>query len=195
MINKICFSLTLLLILTVRFLPLFECWATECSDFPWHIQLYRFPTCRQICFWFISLLRCSLGRSKLKLQQCRKNLYIQFSFNKACLRSFSEDCQNAPTSFEDQWAIIFTPGRVLYLNMGVLAALYRYGWYIIVISSGVEKPEEEAEKMEASPVKPRKLISLQYNTSDSENEETREERKARIVSFLFVFLLNNTECI
>ncbi|KAK3610437.1 hypothetical protein CHS0354_016614 [Potamilus streckersoni] len=31
------------------------------------------------------------------------------------------------------------------------------------------------------PPKPRKLISLQYNYSDSEGEETREERKARIV--------------
>ena len=30
--------------------------------------------------------------------------------------------------------------------------------------------------------KPRRLISLQYNYSDSEEEETREERKARIVS-------------
>ena len=31
-------------------------------------------------------------------------------------------------------------------------------------------------------VKPRRLISLQYNYSDSEDDETREERKARIVS-------------
>ena len=30
--------------------------------------------------------------------------------------------------------------------------------------------------------KPRKLLSLQYNYSDSEDEETREDRKARIVS-------------
>ena len=30
--------------------------------------------------------------------------------------------------------------------------------------------------------KPRRLISLQYNYSDSDEEETREERKARIVS-------------
>ena len=33
-----------------------------------------------------------------------------------------------------------------------------------------------------SPSKPQKLISLQYNLSDSEDEETRDERKARIVS-------------
>ena len=34
------------------------------------------------------------------------------------------------------------------------------------------------------PVKPtaRRLVALQYNYSDSEDEETREERKARIVS-------------
>ena len=30
--------------------------------------------------------------------------------------------------------------------------------------------------------KPRRLVALQYNYSDSEDEETREERKARIVS-------------
>ena len=29
--------------------------------------------------------------------------------------------------------------------------------------------------------KPRRLIALSYNYSDSDNEETREERKARIV--------------
>lgn len=29
--------------------------------------------------------------------------------------------------------------------------------------------------------KPRKLLSLQYNPYDSDDEETREERKARIV--------------
>ncbi len=34
----------------------------------------------------------------------------------------------------------------------------------------------EAEK------KPRRLLALQYNYSDSEDEETRDERKARIVS-------------
>ena len=33
-----------------------------------------------------------------------------------------------------------------------------------------------------SPLKQQKLISLQYNLSDSEDEETRGERKARIVS-------------
>ena len=30
--------------------------------------------------------------------------------------------------------------------------------------------------------KPRKLIALQYNYSDSEDEDTRVERRARIVS-------------
>ena len=36
-----------------------------------------------------------------------------------------------------------------------------------------------------SPAKPQKLISLHYN-SDSEDEETREERKLRIVSLLMI---------
>ncbi len=40
----------------------------------------------------------------------------------------------------------------------------------------LESPKPEKEK------KPRRLLSLQYNISDSEDEETREERKARIVS-------------
>lgn len=30
--------------------------------------------------------------------------------------------------------------------------------------------------------RPRKLVSLQYNYSDSEDEESREDRKARVVS-------------
>ncbi len=33
--------------------------------------------------------------------------------------------------------------------------------------------------------KPRKLVSLMYNYSDSEDGETRDERKARIVSLSF----------
>lgn len=33
-----------------------------------------------------------------------------------------------------------------------------------------------------SPPKPRKLVSLQYNFSDDEDDETREDRKCRIVS-------------
>ena len=36
--------------------------------------------------------------------------------------------------------------------------------------------------VEVTKPRPRKLIALQYNYSDSEDEETREERKARIVS-------------
>lgn len=39
----------------------------------------------------------------------------------------------------------------------------------------------------SSPPK-RKLISLQYNLSDSEDEESREERKARVVRFMVVYL-------
>lgn len=39
----------------------------------------------------------------------------------------------------------------------------------------------------SSPPK-RKLISLQYNLSDSEDEESREERKARVVRFMVVVL-------
>ncbi|KAL5021102.1 hypothetical protein ScPMuIL_000257 [Solemya velum] len=39
-------------------------------------------------------------------------------------------------------------------------------------------PPEPDEKV--SPPKPRKLIALQYNYSDSEDDETREERKARV---------------
>lgn len=34
----------------------------------------------------------------------------------------------------------------------------------------------------ASVKKPRKLLSLKYNYSDSDDDETREERKARVVS-------------
>ncbi len=45
-------------------------------------------------------------------------------------------------------------------------------------SEPVQPPKVEKEK------KPRRLLSLQYNISDSEDEETREERKARIVSVL-----------
>ena len=40
--------------------------------------------------------------------------------------------------------------------------------------------------------KPRKLISLSYNYSDSDDEETREERKARIVGLLDTFQYLNT---
>lgn len=39
----------------------------------------------------------------------------------------------------------------------------------------------------SSPPK-RKLISLQYNLSDSEDDESREERKARVVRFMVVYL-------
>jgi hypothetical protein len=45
--------------------------------------------------------------------------------------------------------------------------------------------DEGALKKEVAE-KPRKLLSLQYNYSDSEDEETREERKARIVSILII---------
>ncbi len=37
--------------------------------------------------------------------------------------------------------------------------------------------------------RPRRLLALQYNYSDSEDEETREERKARIVSDQLVALI------
>ena len=40
--------------------------------------------------------------------------------------------------------------------------------------------------------KPRKLLSLQYNYSDSDDDETREERKARIVSI--TTYMYNREC-
>ncbi|KAL3865183.1 hypothetical protein ACJMK2_006800 [Sinanodonta woodiana] len=43
-----------------------------------------------------------------------------------------------------------------------------------------EKLSQPVAKKTNTPPKPRKLISLQYNYSDSEGEETREERKARI---------------
>ncbi|OWF42884.1 biorientation of chromosomes in cell division protein 1-like 1 [Mizuhopecten yessoensis] len=51
--------------------------------------------------------------------------------------------------------------------------------------SVIPKVTEMTEKVTASaraatPGKPRRLISLQYNYSDSDDEETREERKARI---------------
>lgn len=48
--------------------------------------------------------------------------------------------------------------------------------------SSDSSPEKSVEKIKQ---KPRKLIALQYNYSDSEEEETREERKARIVCILF----------
>ena len=48
-----------------------------------------------------------------------------------------------------------------------------------------EMPAEGAT-VEVPRQKPRRLISLQYNYSDSDEEETREERKARIVSEDFV---------
>lgn len=41
-------------------------------------------------------------------------------------------------------------------------------------------PVTDDDKQNKSPSKPQKLISLQYNYSDSEDEETREERKLRI---------------
>ena len=36
-------------------------------------------------------------------------------------------------------------------------------------------------------IKPRKLVALTYNYSDSEDDETREERKARMVRLFFQF--------
>ena len=52
------------------------------------------------------------------------------------------------------------------------------------------KPERKPRVKPVAPAKPRKLLSLQYNYSDSEDEETREDRKARIVSFQFSRHLN-----
>lgn len=47
----------------------------------------------------------------------------------------------------------------------------------------VEPKQERKQHLKTEvPPKPRKLLSLQYNYSDSEDEETREDRKARIVS-------------
>lgn len=43
------------------------------------------------------------------------------------------------------------------------------------------KPSPSMENSELSSPPKRKLISLQYNLSDSEDEESREERKARVV--------------
>ena len=51
--------------------------------------------------------------------------------------------------------------------------------------TGAEAPAEVAT-VAAPRQKPRRLISLQYNYSDSEEEESREERKARVVSWDFV---------
>ena len=48
----------------------------------------------------------------------------------------------------------------------------------------IETVQEESDKREAA-TKPRKLLSLQYNYSDTEDEESREDRKARIVSYLY----------
>lgn len=41
--------------------------------------------------------------------------------------------------------------------------------------------------------KPRKLVALSYNYSDSEDEETREERKARLVSMYLIGLPKRLE--
>ena len=43
--------------------------------------------------------------------------------------------------------------------------------------------------------KPRKLLSLQYNYSDSDDEETREERKARIVSTVIITYCTKSLCL
>lgn len=53
-------------------------------------------------------------------------------------------------------------------------------------------PPEPDEKV--SPPKPRKLIALQYNYSDSEDDETREERKARVVSFQYTYCVGLNAC-
>lgn len=50
----------------------------------------------------------------------------------------------------------------------------------VVASSKVTEAVKEVSPTVATPGKPRRLISLQYNYSDSDDEETREERKARI---------------
>lgn len=52
---------------------------------------------------------------------------------------------------------------------------------ICLVVDSVEVHKDVAAKL-SKPVKAQRLIALQYNFSDSENEETREERKARIVS-------------
>lgn len=51
-----------------------------------------------------------------------------------------------------------------------------------MLFSADKAPEEQLPAKTESPKKPRRLLALSYNYSDSENEETREERKARIVS-------------
>ena len=48
----------------------------------------RIPTCRQYCIWFISLHRCSLGRSKLKLQQCSKSLDHPILFQQSLFHKY-----------------------------------------------------------------------------------------------------------
>ena len=72
-----------------------------------------------------------------------------------------------------QRAILLSLVLKLFTNLesnGVPSSLI---WFLILFQ---QTPEE--------PVKPkaRRLVALQYNYSDSEDEETREERKARIVS-------------
>ena len=53
---------------------------------------------------------------------------------------------------------------------------------LFLLVPGKETADAAAADQSTSPSKPQKLISLQYNLSDSEDEETRDERKARIVS-------------
>ena len=79
-------------ILLIKLIPFYKCktnlrsysllkeWCNvvKMSNYIIHSKtLYRFIMCRHICFWLISLHRCSLGRSKVKLQQCmrRERLY------------------------------------------------------------------------------------------------------------------------
>ena len=57
-----------------------------------------------------------------------------------------------------------------------------------------EEPKQERKaKLKHAPQKPRKLLSLQYNYSDSEDEETREDRKARFVSTIDLCIISLEE--
>lgn len=53
-----------------------------------------------------------------------------------------------------------------------------------VVCEEVPKAGQNLPSSEQSSPPKRKLISLQYNLSDSEDEESREARKARVVSLI-----------
>ena len=84
-----------------------------------HMSDIYFQHADNMVFGLLAFINGVLEEPSWSFSNAVRVCIIQSFFNNACLRSFSEDGQSAPTSFYDQWAIetIFTLGRVLYLNM------------------------------------------------------------------------------